>query len=131
MAAILFFAFKKNSSRVPSWHPADFSSGQLRDAESTKKLHNSNKTHFDLIWLFGIWTNFSTPRVVAESHKRDERCRRSSQRPQYPTLYRCLKRRPGCSLRASLYKGSVVRQGKKATHKCSRAEGGFSGPSKI
>ena len=32
--------------------------------------------------------HFSTPRVVAESHKRDERCRPSSQRPQYPTLYR-------------------------------------------
>ena len=29
---------------------------------------------------------FSTPRVVAESHKRDERCRPSSQRPQYLTL---------------------------------------------
>ena len=29
------------------------------------------------------------------------------------------------SLRANLYKGSLVRQGKKATHKCSRAEGGF------
>ena len=34
---------------------------------------------------------FCTPRVVAESHKRDERCRPSSQRPQYPTLYRRLK----------------------------------------
>ena len=75
--------------------------------------------------------HFSTPRVVAESHKRDERCRPSSQRPQYPTLYRCLKRRLGHSLRASLYKGSVVRQGKKATHKCSRTEGDFSGPSKV
>ena len=74
--------------------------------------------------------HFRTPRVVAESHKRDERCRPSSQRPQYPTLYRRLKRRLVCSLRASLYKGSVVRQGQKATHKCSRAEGGFSGPSK-
>ena len=42
-----------------------------------------------------------------------------------------LKRRLGRSLRASLYTGSVVRQGKKATHKCSRAEGGFSGPSKF
>ena len=39
--------------------------------------------------------HFSTPRVVAESHKCDERCRPSSQRPQYPTLYRCLKRRLG------------------------------------
>ena len=38
--------------------------------------------------------HFSTPtRVVAESHKFDERCRPSSQRPQYPTLYRGLKRR--------------------------------------
>ena len=35
--------------------------------------------------------HFGTPRVVAESHKRDERCRPSSQRPQYPILYRRLK----------------------------------------
>ena len=42
-----------------------------------------------------------------------------------------LKRRLGRSIRASLYTGSVVRQGKKATHKCSRAEGSFSGPSKF
>ena len=35
--------------------------------------------------------HFSTPRLVAKSHKCDERCRPSSQRPQYPTLYRCLK----------------------------------------
>ena len=54
-----------------------------------------------------------TPRVVVESHKRDERCRPSFQRPQYPTLYRSLKRRLGRSLRAKIYKGSVVRQGKK------------------
>ena len=57
--------------------------------------------------------HFSTPRVVAESHKRDERCRPSSQRPQYPTLYRRLKQTLRHSLRASLYKGSVVRQGKR------------------
>ena len=75
--------------------------------------------------------HFSTPRMVAESHKHDERCRPSSQSPQYPTLYRRLKRRLGRSLRANLCKRSVVRQGKKATHKCSRAEGGFSGPSKV
>ena len=54
--------------------------------------------------------HFSTPRVVAESLKCDERCKPSSQRPQYPTLYRRLKRRLGRSLRANLYKGSVVRQ---------------------
>ena len=76
--------------------------------------------------------HFSTPpRMVAKSHKRDERLRPSSQRPQYPTLYRRLKRRLGCSLRANLCKSSVVRQGKKATHKCFKAEGGFSGPSKV
>ena len=69
--------------------------------------------------------------MVAESHKRDERCRPSSQRPQYSTLYRRLKRRLGRSLRPNLYKRSVVRLGKKATHKCSRAEGGFSGPPKV
>ena len=33
----------------------------------------------------------SPPRLVAKSLKRDERCRPSSQRPQYPTLYRRLK----------------------------------------
>ena len=76
-------------------------------------------------------SHFSTPRIVAKSHKRDETCRPSSQRPQYPTIYRRLKRRLGHSLRANLYKRSVVRQGKKATHKCSRAEGSFSGPSKV
>ena len=46
-------------------------------------------------------------------------------------FYRRLKRRFGHSLRANLYKGSVVRQGKKTTHKCSRTEGGFSGPAKF
>ena len=75
--------------------------------------------------------HFSTPRLVAKSHKRDERLRPSSQRPQYPTLYRCLKRRLGHSLRANFCKRSVVRQGKKATYKCSGAEGSFSGPSKV
>ena len=55
----------------------------------------------------------------------------SSQRPQYPTLYRHLKRRLGHSLRSKFYQGSVVRLGKKATHKCSRIEGGLPGPSKV
>ena len=32
---------------------------------------------------------------------------------------------------ANFYKRSVVRQGKKATHKCPRVEGDFSGPSKF
>ena len=57
--------------------------------------------------------HFSTPRLVAKSLKRDERCRPSSQRPQYLTLYRRLKRRLGHSLRSKFYKGSVVRPGKR------------------
>ena len=49
--------------------------------------------------------HFSTPRVVAESHKRDERCRPSFQRPQYPTVYRHLKRRLGPHLEQDSTKG--------------------------
>ena len=73
----------------------------------------------------------SPPRLVAKSLKRDERCRPSSQRPQYPTLYRRLKRRLGRSLRPKFHKGSVVRSGKKATHICPRIEGGLPGPSRL
>ena len=76
-------------------------------------------------------SHFCTPRLVAKSHKCNERCRPSSQRPQYLTLYRRLKRRLGRSLKSKFYKGSVVRQGKKATHKCPRVEGGLPGPSKL
>ena len=76
-------------------------------------------------------SHFSTPRLVAKFLKRDERCRPSSQRPQYPTLYRRLKRRLGRSLRTKFYQGSVVRPGKKATHKCSRVEGSLTGPLKF
>ena len=75
--------------------------------------------------------HFCTPRLVAESCKRDERLRPSSQRPQYPTLYRRLKRRLGCSLRSKIYQGSVVRPEKRATHKCPRVEGDLTGPSKF
>ena len=75
--------------------------------------------------------HFCTPGLVAESCKRDERIRPSSQTPQHPTLYRHLKQRLGRSLRANLYQGSVVRSGKKATHKCPRLEGGFTGPPKV
>ena len=74
---------------------------------------------------------FCRPRLVTEAHKRDERCRPSSKRPQHPTLYRHLKQRLGCPLRSKLYNESVVRQGKKATHKCFRVEYGLPGPSKL
>ena len=73
----------------------------------------------------------SPPRLVAKSLKCDERCRPSSQRPQYPTLYRRLKRRLGRSLRPKFHKESVVRSGKKATHICSRIEGGLPGPLRL
>ena len=66
--------------------------------------------------------HFCTPRLVAESCKRDERLRPSSQ--SIPTLYRHLKRRLGRSLRSKFYQESVVRPGKKATHKHPRVEGG-------
>ena len=73
----------------------------------------------------------SPPGLVAKSLKRDERRRPSSPRPQYPTLYRRLKRRLGRSFRPKFYKGSVVRSGKRATHKCPRIEGGLPGPSRL
>ena len=112
-----------NGENGPGWIPSHealsvSSQGALEISSVVGQPPSLNRNHF------------GTPGVVAESHKRDERCRPSSQRPQYPTLYRHLKRWLWCSLRASLYKGSVVRQGKKATSKCSRAEGGFSGPFK-
>ena len=76
------------------------------------------------------WTE-AIARLVAKSLKCDERCRPSSQRPQYPTLYRRLKRRLGRSLRPKFHKRSVVRLGKKATHICPRIEGGLPGPSRL
>ena len=59
---------------------------------------------------------------MAESCKCDERIRPLSQRPQHPTLYRCLKRRLGRSLRTQFYPRSLVRPREKVTHKCSRTE---------
>ena len=73
----------------------------------------------------------SPPTLVAKPHKCDERRTPSSQGPQYPTLYRRLKRRLGRSLRSKFYKRAVVRAGKKATHKCPRIEGGLPGPSRL
>ena len=73
--------------------------------------------------------DYSSPRVMAKPWKPDEGWGPLLQRPQCPNLYRSLKQRLGRSLRASLYKRSVV--GEKATYKCSRVEGGISGPEKI
>ena len=50
-------------------------------------------------------SHFCTPGLVAESCKRDERLRPSSQRPQYPTFYRLLKRRLGTHLEKSSTRG--------------------------
>ena len=69
---------------------------------------------------------------MAKSLKRDERRRPSSQRPQYPTLYRRLKRRFGRSLRPKFYKGSLWSDGESILgHKCPRIEGGLPGPSRL
>ena len=73
----------------------------------------------------------SPPRLVAKSLQRDERCRPSSQGPQYSTLYRHPKRRLGRLLRSKFYKGPVVRSRKKSTHKRPRTEGGLTGPSRL
>ena len=59
-------------------------------------------------------SHLCTPRLVAESCKCDGRLTPSSQRPQYPTLYRRLKRRLGRSLRTKFYTRSVVTSGKRA-----------------
>ena len=67
---------------------------------------------------FLVRSHFSSPTVAAKPCK-CERHGPSPQRRQYPNVYRCLKRRLGHSHRASLYKRSLIRQGKKATHKCS------------
>ena len=76
--------------------------------------------------------HFSTPRVVAESHKRDERCSPSSQRPQYIQLFTDASIEDwGAHLEQASAKGLWSDKEKKATHICSRAEGGFSGPSKV
>ena len=55
----------------------------------------------------------SPPRLVAKSLKRDERCRPSSQTPQYPTLYRRLTRRLGRSLRPKIPQRVCGQIGKK------------------
>ena len=73
----------------------------------------------------------SPPKLVAKPLKCDERRRPSSQGPQYPTLYRRLKRRLGRSLRSKFYKRAVVRAGKEATHKCPGIEGGLPGLSRL
>ena len=58
--AILFLPSKKNSSRMPSWHPPDSDSVSVQDDESIIKVHNDAKTRFSWIWPFGIWTiNYS------------------------------------------------------------------------
>ena len=49
-------ASKKNSSRMPSWHPPDSDSGMVQDDESTIKVHNNAKTRFSWIWPLGSWT---------------------------------------------------------------------------
>ena len=72
-------------------------------------------------------SHFCSSGLVAESYKCDERRRPSSQRPQYPTLYRRLKRRLGRSLRSKFHQGSVVSPGKRTSHKRPRIKSCLSG----
>ena len=76
-------------------------------------------------------SHLCTPRLVPEPCKRDERLRPSTQRPQYPTLYRRLKRRLGRSLRTKFYTRSAVSPGKRASHKRPRVKSCLSGPETI
>ena len=73
-------------------------------------------------------SHLCTPGLVAESCKRDEGLRPSSQRPRYPTLFRPLKRRLGRSFRTKFYSRPVVTPGKRATHKHPRIESCLFGP---
>ena len=57
--------------------------------------------------------HFSLRSMVVKPWQHDEGRRHSPQRPQCPNLYRRLKRRLGHSLRAGLYKRSVVEQEKR------------------
>ena len=72
-------------------------------------------------------SHFCSSGLVAESCQGDDRRRPSSQRPQYPTLYRRLKRRLGRSLRTKFYKRSVVSSRKRTSHKRPRIESCLSG----
>ena len=69
---------------------------------------------------------FSSPRVVAKSCQCYEGCGPSSQDHNIQIFTDASNEG-----RVSLYKRSVVRQGKKAAHKCSRVEGSISGPERF
>ena len=75
--------------------------------------------------------HFSTPRVGAESLKRDERCRPSSKDHSIQLFTDASNKGLGTHLEQAYRKGLWSDTIKKATHKCSRAECGFSGPSKV
>ena len=88
---------------------------------STEKMVPEGRLH-TRPFQFHLKDHWRYPRLVAEPCKRDER---------YSTIFRCLKRRLGRSLRSKFYQGSVVRPGKKGTHKPPRVEIGFTGLSKL
>ena len=50
------FGYKKNSSRVPRWHPADLGSGHVQVIQSTIKRLPYPKTRFTPKTPFGNWT---------------------------------------------------------------------------
>ena len=67
--------------------------------------------------------HISLPRLVVKSRQCDKWFNSSSPRPQHTHLYRCHKNRLGCSVNDQA--------GKKATHKCTRAEGIVLGPETV
>ena len=74
--------------------------------------------------------HFCTPRLVAEPYKSDERFRPSSQDHSIQLFSDASNEGWGAHLDI-FYQGSVVKPGKKATHKRPRIEGGLTGPSEF
>ena len=70
----------------------------------------------------------SSSGLVAESTKCSQRCRSPPPRTQRSSVYRCLKRRLGHSLKSRFYQRTVVRSRKIIAHKCFRTKGSVLGP---
>ena len=69
------------------------------------------------------WSDSITPGLVAESTKCSQRCRSPPPRTQRSSVYRCLKRRLGRSLKSRFYQRTVVRSRKIIAHKRFRTKG--------
>ena len=70
----------------------------------------------------------SSSGLVAESTKCSQRCRSPPPRTQRSSVYRCLKRRLGRSLKSRLYQRTVIRSRKIVAYKRFRTKGSVLGP---